>query len=431
MHLFRELERRAARGCVVRVAVVGAGAMGRGIAAQVHATRGMRVAVLANRTRERAIASALRFGAPAAMLVESDDPHGLDAAVRAGRIGVTGDASAAAAVPAVDVLVEATGTVAHAARTVTAAIDAGKHVVSMNAELDATVGAALHARARRRGVVYGYADGDQPGVLTRLVEWATGTGFEVVAAINCKGFLDVDATPDSIGAWAERMETGARMVCSFTDGTKMQLENAIVANATGLRPEVRGMHGIRTRRADLLADAGRVLRGAGVVDYTLGGDFGGGVLVIGRSHDRHRVGHYLDYLKMGPGPDYVFFRPYHLCHVEAAVSIAEAVLYGEPTVATRATPVVEVVSVAKRDLAAGTRLDGVGGYTCRGVVDVVEQSGDALPIGLAEGAVLSAPVRRGETIRRAVVERRPDDLVDELRSEQGDGLSAVARAATP
>src|SRR6266849_8721634 len=163
MHVWRELRRREARGDVIRVAVIGAGSMGRGIAAQVDATAGMRLAIMANRTPERAVEFLHRRGMRD--VVRSDDPCRLERAVADGHVGVTRDPLAAGAVRAIDVVVEATGTVAPAARTVLSAFAHRKHVVVMNAELDATIGAALRARARRRGVVYGYADGDQPGVM--------------------------------------------------------------------------------------------------------------------------------------------------------------------------------------------------------------------------------------------------------------------------
>jgi predicted homoserine dehydrogenase-like protein len=208
------------------------------------------------------------------------------------------------------------------------------------------------------------------------------------------------------------------MVCAFTDGTKMNLENAVVANATGLVPARRGMHGVRTTLSQAVTDFQHILSRPGIVDYTLGGDFGGGVFVIGRSEDRERVGHYFDYLKMGPGPDYLFFRPYHLCHVETGLSVAEAVLYGEATIAPRGAPVAEVVAIAKRDLQAGEVLDGIGGETVYGEIDVVDQARDFVPVGLSEGIRLTAPVAAGEPIPRCAVEVPEGEYVWSLRMLQ-------------
>ncbi len=418
MHLYRELGRRQQFGRIIKVAVSGIGSMGRGIALQLRAMPGLEPSILVNRTVERAVEAWVLAGAAREEIVVSDDPRLLEIAVEQGLPCVCRDPEAAVSVAGVEVFVEATGTVGPAARGVLRAIAARKHVVVMNAELDATIGCYLAERARQQGVVYSYADGDQPGVLMRLLEWVGLHGFEIVAAVNCKGFLDVRATPDSCGEWAQRMKTSPQMVCAFTDGTKMNLENAVLANATGLVPDVRGMHGVKTTQRDAVRDFGAILSRTGLVDYSLGGDFGGGVFVIGRTSDWARVGHYFDYLKMGPGPDYMFLRPYHLCHLETPLTVAEAVLYREPTIAPRGAPVAEVVAVAKRDLAAGDVLDGIGGWTVYGQVDTVERARDFLPVGLAEGAVLTRAVAAGEPVPLAAVEFPSGDYVLNLRHLQ-------------
>lgn len=418
MHLFRELRRRESRGEVVRVAVVGLGSMGRGIARQIKAMPGMRPVIFVNRTVERAVECWIAMGEHEQDVVVSGDPRLLELALEQGLPCACADPEVVAALEGVDVVVESSGSVASGARAVLAAIQGRKHVVLMNAELDATLGCYLAARAREQGVVYGYADGDQPGVLMRLYEWVRGVGLEVMAAVNCKGFLDVKATPESSREWANRMQTSARMVCAFTDGTKMNLENAVVANATGLLPGCRGMHGVRTTQSAAVLDFQRILCAGGIVDYTLGGDFGGGVFVIGRSEDRARLGHYLEYLKMGSGPDYMFLRPYHLCHVETPLSVAEAVLYGEPTIAPRGAPKVEVVAVAKRDLCAGEVLDGIGGAATYGQIERVEVAGEFLPIGLSEGLRLQESVAEGNPIPRVSVEIEQEQYLWGLRKMQ-------------
>lgn len=418
MHVFRELKRRQAIGRVIRVAVCGTGSMGRGMCAQMLAMQGIRPAILVNRTVERAMEVWQALGYAREDITVSDDPAVLEGLVESGRPAVSRFPEVAAIVDGIEVVLEATGTVEPGARAVLAALNGGKHVVVMNAELDATLGPFLSERARQRGVVYSYADGDQPGVLMRLLEWVNGLGFEWVAALNCKGYMDVSATPESSMGWANRMKTSPRMVCAFTDGTKMNLENAVVANATGLLPDRRGMHGVRTTLKNAVADFSKILSRSGVVDYTLGGDFGGGVCVIGRSSDWERVGHYMDYLKMGSGPDYLFLRPYHLCSLEAPISLVEAVLDGEPTVAPRGAPVAEVVAVAKRDLAAGEFLDGIGGATVYGEIDSVERASEFLPVGLSEGVRLSAPVRMGEPVPRASVDFDDSGFLGNLRRLQ-------------
>jgi predicted homoserine dehydrogenase-like protein len=173
-----------------------------------------------------------------------------------------------------------------------------------------------------------------------------------------------------------------------------------------------------TSQKNAIKDFTSVLSRSGVVDYSLGGDFGGGVFVIGRSDDWERVGHYFDYLKMGRGPEYMFFRPYHLCHLEAPISVAETVLLGEPTLAPQGAPVAEVIAIAKRDLKPGTVLDGIGGFCTYGQIDTVERAREFLPIGLSENATLLQPVQRGEPIPRSAVERPEGDYVGYIRQLQ-------------
>lgn len=418
VHLYRELERRERAKNIIQTGIIGTGSMGRGIAGMVQATKGMRPSLLVNRNLERAVQTYIDLGFDAGEIVRSDDPKALDDAVRAGIPAVTSDAELACTVPSLDVIVEATGTVEYAAQVSLAAIAAKKHLVVMNAEMDSTVGCVLAAKAREQGVIYSYADGDQPGVMMRMIEWVKGTGFEVVAAVNCKGYLNTRATPDDIRHYAERMKTSEAMVCNFTDGTKMNMENACVANGTGLVPEKRGMHGVTTNLKNCLADFEHALAGRGVVDYTLGGDFGGGILVIGRSENYDFVGHYLDYLKMGPGPNFLFFRPYHLCHVETPTTIAEAVVYNEATLTPLGAPIAEVIAMAKKDLNPGDMLDGIGGFTCYGEIDKVENSGGMLSMGLTENVRVTKPVRQGEPIPMDSVELDSENLVVRLREEQ-------------
>jgi predicted homoserine dehydrogenase-like protein len=392
--------------------------MGRGIAMQLQAVHGVEPTVIVNRTIERAVAVWLSLGVPRDEIVVSDDSRLIQIAVEQGLACVCRDVASVLPLREIEVLVEATGCVSAGARSALAAIGVGKHVVAVNAELDATLGCYLAERARQQGVVYGYGDGDQPGVLMRLLEWMDSLGFEVVAAVNCCEALDVRATPLGCGALAARMRTSPRVACSIMDGTRMNLVNAILANATGLTPEVRGMHGLRTTRKDAVRDFARVLGRTGVVDFVQGGDFGAGVFVIGRCNDRERVGHYFDYLRMGAGPDYLFFRPYHLCHLEVPFSVAEAVIYREPTLAPLGAPVADVVAIAKRDLKAGEVLDVIGGDTHYGRIDSVDSARELVPCGVATGAVLLRSVSADEPIPRSGVEFQNGDYILNMRRLQ-------------
>lgn len=401
----------------VAVAVVGAGFIGRGVVAQLLQAPGMRPAVLVNRTIDRALDVWRVAGVDPASVVVDDDPARIAAAVAEGRPTVTSDAAVLPEITGVDVVVEATGAMDHGARVILDALVAGRDVVSMNAEVDATIGTLLRAEADRTGAVYTLGDGDQPGVLLRHLEFVAGMGFEVVAALNCKRNLDIHQNPTDSRPYAERDGTSELMTTAFGDGTKMQIENACVANLSGLVPDRRGMHGVRTTVEHAVTDVLPVLARRGVVEYTLGGDFGGGVAVIAHG-EGELIQPYMRYSKMGEGPDYLFFRPYHLLHFEVPWTIADVILdrqmLGEP----RSTPVAEVVAVAKKPLVAGERLDGIGGYCVYGHIDTVAGATGFLPVGLAEHATANRSLPADEPVPLDAVDLDGDALLVQLRRRQ-------------
>ncbi len=429
MTLLSRLRKRQQLGQTIQVAVVGAGLMGRGIVRQIDLTPGMLTALIVNRTIKRAIDTFVACGHHANDIIVSHEVDVIQRAIESGKPAVTDQLGVIADLPELSVVVEATGAVQYGAEVAMCAIRNRKHIVTMNAETDATVGPRLKQLADEAGVVYTSSDGDQPGVLMRLVSYVQGIGLEIVAAVNCKGFMDAYATPDTIRPWAQKQRTSLPMTTAFTDGTKMNIENAVLANATGLVPELRGMHGITTEQATALDDCLAVFGRRGLVDYTLGGDFGGGVFVIGYGDDPVMIQPYMNYLKMGDGPNYLFYRPYHLCHMDTPLSIAEAVLDGEPTIAPRDEPVAEVIAIAKRDLRAGERLDGIGGYTCFGRIDEIGNAGGLLPIGLTENALLTRPIRGDAPVPLDAVELDDNSLLMRLCREQMQSPSVSARRA--
>lgn len=409
---------RARTGDQAQVAVVGAGWVGRGLLRQLQASPALRPAVVVNRTPDNAVTAYRAIGHPDADIVVSDEPDRLAAAVAARRPAVTDSLAAAAAVPDVDVVVEATGAIDFGATVILGLLEAGKHVVSINAEVEAAVGYLLHDVARTRGVVYTMADGDQPGVLLRQLDFVEGMGFEPIAAVNCKRHLDVHQTPDSGRAYAARDGTSPAITTAAGDGTKMHIENAVVANTRGLPPDRRGMHGVRSTLATALADVLGAISRPGVVEYTLGGDFGAGVFVIGRAPDPEAVRQAMRFVKMGEGAEYLFFRPYHLVHLEVPLTVAEVVLDRQPIATPSTPPVAEVIAVAKRDLRPGERLDGLGGHTSYGVIDTVAGADGLLPVALTEAARLRRPVRRDEPIPLDAVELDETAAIVGLRRRQ-------------
>jgi predicted homoserine dehydrogenase-like protein len=419
--LFRQLQRRQDKGEPIRVGTIGAGFMGRGIVYQLSKMPGMMPSLIVNRTIANALQAYEYAGFNPKHVLVSDDPKALSAAVAERRPCVSAEPEIAGAVTALDVVIEATGAVELGAREALSCIRNKKHFVSLNAETDGTVGPLLKKKADDAGVVYTNADGDQPGVIMRVYDYCRGCGFEVLAAVNCKGFMNIHADPDSIKEWAVKQNTSPRMTAAFTDGTKMNIEQTVVCNATGLVPAKRGMIGVKTDQKNALKDfeaAGALNTTPGIVDYTLGGDFGGGIFIIARAEHPQMVKPYLKYLKMGDGPNYLFFRPYHLCHIETPLSAAEAVLYHEPTIAPLGRPVAHTITVAKRDLKAGDVLDGIGGFNQYGQIDTVWNCRGLLPIGLADNVRLTRDVRQDEPVPLDAVELDESKLLTKLWREQ-------------
>src|SRR5882724_5638782 len=427
-HLFRQLQRLESRDQSIRTAVIGAGFMGRGLIYQLCHTPGMFPALLVVRDVNKGVDAYRTCGFNPQDIIVSDNPRVLADAVQRKKPAITPDIDVATSVIPIDVFIEATGHVEYGARCALSAILHRKHFVSLNAETDATVGPILKQKADQAGTVYTNADGDQPGVLMRLIEYCRGCGFEVRCAVNCKGFMNIRATPDSIKEWAIKQNTSPRMTTAFTDGTKMNIELNVVCNAANLLPTKRGMIGVKTDLKNALKDFQNsgALTDFGTVDYTLAGDFAGGVFVIARAEHPEMVKPYLRYLKMGDGPDYLFYRPYHLCHIETPLSAAEAVIYREPTIAPLGAPICHTIALAKCDLSAGETLDGIGGFNVYGELDSAENSQGFLPIGLAENIQLTRPIPQDQPIPLDAVELDDSSLLVKLWREQ-DRMSTSTR----
>jgi predicted homoserine dehydrogenase-like protein len=419
----RELERREADGRPVRVAMVGAGYIGRGAARQMARMPGIRLVAIANRTQERAERAFREAGAEEVFRVDS--VAALEDAISRGGAAITQDPDLLCRAGPVDVVIEATGDVEFGAHVSVAAIEGGKHLVLMNAELDATLGPILKERAARAGVVLTNTDGDQPGVVMNLLRFVRTIGVRPVLAGNIKGLQDPYRTPETQRGFAEAHGQDTKMITSFADGTKLSMEMAVVANATGFRAGRRGMYGPRCDHVDEapgLFDLEELLGdgpGDGLVDYVLGAQPGPGVFVLGYDPDPARAA-YMKYLKMGEGPLYTFYVPYHLPHLEVPISAARAALFQDPVIAPRGAPVCEVLTVAKRDLKAGEVLDGIGGFTAYGVIenaDLCREMG-ALPMGLADGCRLRVDVPKDRPVRFGDVDLPEGRLSDRLWEEQ-------------
>jgi predicted homoserine dehydrogenase-like protein len=416
----KALQKRQAEGRPVRVALVGAGYMGRGIALQIERyIPGMRLAAIANRTLPAALSALRDAGVEKFRTVETVAQ--LEETIAGGGCAATDDALLPCRAEGIDVIIEATGNVEFSAHVALEAIENGKHMVLMNAELDATVGPILKVHADRAGVIVTNADGDQPGVIMNLLRFVRTIGYHPVLAGNIKGLQDHYRTPETQKGFAEQHHISAQMATSFADGTKISMENAVVANATGFRVGRRGMYGPRcthVKEAVDLFPLDKLLDG-GLVDYILGAEPGPGVFVLGYNDDPSRRS-YMNYFKMGEGPLYAFYVPYHLPHLEVPLTAARAVLFGDAAVTPLAGPVCEVITIAKRDLKAGETLDGIGGFTCYGTIENADicRGENLLPMGLSEGCRLLRDLPRDRALTYGDVEMPPGRLCNRLRKEQ-------------
>lgn len=433
------LARHAAEGLPpIRIGMIGAGFMAAGVALQINTVHRdtMRITAIANRTPQKAQAIYAQAGQDGAVICDS--AAALARTVESGRPAVTQDPMLVATSPHVDILLEVTGAVDDALPYVLAAIAHGKHIALMNAELDGTLGCLLKHKADAAGVVYTNVDGDQPGVEMNLWRFVRGLGLRPVLCGNIKGLQDTSRNPTTQEGFARTWGQNPYMVTSFADGTKISFEQAIVANATGMTVARQGMHGYTVAPGTPIMEAAKLydpeplLSGEAIVDYVVGATPGPGVFVLGAiEHSQQR--HYLNLYKLGEGPLYCFYTPYHLCHFEVPNTIARAVLFKDAAIAPLGAPQVEVVAVAKRDLAAGEQIDALGGYTVYGEAVAAGKCARAamLPVGVAVGARLKRAVRQGETLHYADVTLPAERLVDQLRAEQSKlfGLDAVCRSA--
>ena len=413
----RELE---ATGNPIRVGLVGAGATGRAIVLQLGTpVPGIRLAAIANRTPQHAERAFREAGITTWSRVSS--AREAEIAIRRGTAVLTEDPSVLTSCDAIDLLVEVTGTVEPAARVVLQAFDHGKHVVLVNAELDSFIGPILKEKADRAGVVITHTDGDEPGVAMTLFRYLRSLGLRPVAAGNLKGMVDYYRNPETQRTFAERNDQDVKKVTSFADSTKLSMEATVLANATGFHAGRRGMYGPackEVREMSNLLPADQMLS-TGLVDYALGAaPYTGAFVIIHEDSPLKKV--QLAYYKLGDGPFYVFYTPFHLPHIQIASTIGRAVVLRDSTVAPLAGPVCEVLTVAKRDLKAGERLDGIGGFCAYGLIDnaPAARASAGLPIALSEGCVMRHDVAKDRVLTFDDVKLAPGQLTEAIWREQ-------------
>jgi predicted homoserine dehydrogenase-like protein len=439
MNLHHLLQARRAAGKPIRVALIGAGKFGSMFLSQVPHTPGLEVPVIVDLDPGRAREACRSVGWD-------------DARIAATKF--TDDGSAATG-GNIEVIVEATGNPAIGIRHARAAIGAGKHIVMVNVEADVLAGPLLAEEARRAGVVYSLAYGDQPALTAELVDWARATGFGVVAAGKGTKYLPAyhDVTPADVWGHygltpgeAQSAGMNPQMFNSFLDGTKSAIEMAAIANATGLDVPAGGLkfppcgvddlpHVMRPR------EAGGVLDKSGVVEVVSSLERDGrpvfrdlrwGVYVVLQAPNEYAADCFKQYgLKTDASGRYAaMYKPYHLIGLELNISILSAALRREPTGQPHDFRG-DVASVAKRDLRAGEMLDGEGGYTVWGKLMPAAASlkAGALPIGLAHRVRLKNDIAHGAVVRWNDVEidAGAEAVAARRAMEKGFGGTAKAR----
>ncbi|HUW11000.1 MAG TPA: NAD(P)-dependent oxidoreductase [Anaerolineae bacterium] len=393
----------AGRDQPIDIVLVGLGFMGYGFLQRVMKTPGLRVPVVISRGSERTVAFLRDRGIGA---VVARDVRSIQENVNRGLVSVCADYRVLGSTPC-RIVVEVTGEVEYGTEVALQALGTGKHLVTMNAALHATVGSQLLRYAQKHGVLMTDAEGDQPGSIAALIEEAAFLGFTPVMAGNMKRFLYRYATPASMKEEAAKRGISLPQITAFTDGTKIALEMTLVANYLGMSCLTRGMHGYH---ADSIEDVLTLFDWAqaptnGFVDYIIGMGLFPGVFAVCEHEDPEQAS-YLKYLGIGEGPRYILYRPYHLCHFEAVVSVARVALFGEATIHNSLHPTTETIAIAKRDLRVGEVLDGIGAYCCYGMIEdrTIAHRHDLLPIGLSGGAVVRRRIGKDEAIRLADVD---------------------------
>lgn len=424
MEIYSELKKREANNNKIKVGLVGAGQMGTDIASLSASMPGLDIAAVADIKLENAKKSYSLAGKRNDDIYESSSRTEIEDYVAQNKAVITADSQLITEVENIDVIIDATGIPEVGAELGLNSIMNGKDIVMMNVEADVVVGPILNKMAKKAGVVYTGAAGDEPAAIMELYNYAKSLGLEVVAAGKGKNNpLQYTANPDNVAEIAKEKGTTPEMLTCFMDGTKTMVEMAAVSNATGLVPDVLGMHGPTSNIDDLaktfsLKEQGGILNNTGRVDYSLG-NVAPGVFVIVTTNNQ-RVKDSFAYSKMGDGPNYLLYRPYHLVSLETPISAARAVINNEATIAPEKGLVSETITVAKKDLKKGEALDGIGGFTVHGSIASRSRAkkDNLLPLGLTHGAVMKTAAKKGDLLSYDMVELKKDSIIYQLRMIQ-------------
>jgi predicted homoserine dehydrogenase-like protein len=411
-------------GHPIRVGLVGAGQMGTGLIGQMELMDGMKAIAVTDVIPGRSSAAFGEADVDGNIVKEVNNATEAEAAISDGLRAALSSTEELLKIPSLDIIVESTGIPEVGAQVCQKAIEAGKHVVNMNVEADATIGYYLGQKAKEAGVVYTLAAGDEPGSIKEIYDFADALGFEILAVGKGKNNkLNRASNPDSVADKAKQKKMSPKMLASFEDGTKTMVEMTSIANAIGFEPEIRGAYGPDVTVQDLPKvfspkEKGGILNGKKVVDYAVGPAPGVFVII---TTDREKIIRDLNYLNLsGHNGFWCLYRPYHLANLETPISIANAVLNGLSTLVCLQPPTAETITIAKKDLKKGDKIDALGGFTVYGMIEKasVAKNENLLPLGLAVGATLKTDIPMGKAIMYADVELDNSQLICELRRKQ-------------
>ncbi|RKY03643.1 MAG: NAD(P)-dependent oxidoreductase [Spirochaetes bacterium] len=404
----------------IKVALVGAGFMGLGIAEMIASTPGMDLVAISDIQLSRADKAFQSIGASNIKEVKNIE--------EASKLGsedkiITNNYRIIPRLENIDIVIEATGIPEIGAEVVYRSIINGKNIGTLNVETDVTVGHYFAKLAETAGVIYTVCTGDEPVAIREMYDFFKTLNFEIISCGKGKNNpLDVHATPFTLEETAAEKGLNPRILTEFVDGSKTMIEMCAIANSTGLSIDKRNMHGPRANIdeiANILCrrEDGGILNSSGVVDYVIG-DLAPGVFIVAKPKGK-MADSTLKYLKIGEGPNYLFYRPYHLTSIEVPISIAYAVLYGKSSMLCLNPPTTEVITISKRDLKKGETIDYIGGYTVYGGIEKfdIAKEENLLPLGLSEGAEIIEDIPEDTPIKYNQV-RVKESLLSTLRKLQ-------------
>lgn len=406
----------------IKVSLIGAGLMGKGLVSQLMLVKGIKPSLVISNRITDAVEAYTLAGISRDDIVIAKNLNDINLAMENNKYVVSDITEYGAKANLIDVVVDATGVPDVGARIAMDSINNKKHIVMLNVEADVVVGPILNKMSKEAGVVYTGTAGDEPGSVKEIFDFAQATGFQVLAIGKGKNNpMDYEANPSSVADKAQKSNLKPSRLASFIDGTNTMIEMAVMCNATGFLPDIRGGHGPTTDVQNLpkvysLKQEGGILNKYGIVDYAHGVAPGVFVIVTTSLPQVHKE---MQFLKMGPGPNYALYRPYHLTSLETPISIAKAFFYNESTIAPLYDKLVaEVITIAKNDLKKGQKFDGIGEFTVLGSIETYEvaKKENLVPIGLINNkAIAKKDIRKGEYITYNMVELDTESEIYKLR----------------